>query len=76
MGTACTMLRGMKQIWRPWSPELMCIRVGVVFDLDLGGWEGFLEVGEARELTFCLGESDKRCRLGAGCLPTPLLCWF
>ena len=54
----------------------MCIRVGVVFDLDLGGWEGFLEVGEARELTFCLGESDKRCRLGAGCLPTPLLCWF
>lgn len=55
VGTACTMPRGMKQAWSPWSPELMCVRVGVVFDLGLGGWGGFLEVREARESDFLLG---------------------
>ena len=49
------MPREMKQGWRPWSPELVCVRVGVVFDLGLGGWGGFLEVGEARESDFLLG---------------------
>ena len=55
MGTACAMPREMKQGWRLWSPELVCVRGGVVFDLGLGGWGGFLEVGEARESDFLLG---------------------
>ena len=33
--------------------------------------EGFWRWEKQENLTFCLGESDQRCRLGAGCLPTP-----